>query len=123
VYRDKTYNVIDVAPQSCSIPPHHFAPPMWSNEASDRWFLGDKQVKLVHVCKCTCFTTNTTLVPLYSPERKADLCNMCTKQFCVEHAEGCKGAKIAQGVDKDAGYEGQVWAKCYSTFQPIIGTI
>lgn len=83
-----------------------------SNERN--WHLGNQQVGLMHVCKCTCFTTNTTLIPLYVPKRGRDLCSACTKQFCVERAEGCRGAQIAEGNDDTAtGYEGQVWAKCF----------
>ncbi|WFD39418.1 uncharacterized protein MJAP1_002395 [Malassezia japonica] len=83
-----------------------------SNERS--WHLGNKAVGLMHVCKCTCFTTNTTLIPLYVPQRPGDLCSTCTKQFCVERAEGCRGAQIAEGNDDTGtGFEGQVWAKCF----------
>lgn len=86
-----------------------------SNERS--WHLGNKAVGLMHVCKCTCFTTNTTLIPLYVPQRPGDLCSTCTKQFCVERAEGCRGAQIAEGNDDTGtGFEGQVWAKCFSTY-------
>lgn len=83
--------------------------------SNDRnWHLGTDQVGLRHVCKCTCFTTNTTLVPLYVGGKTGNLCSMCTKQFCLEQAAGCKGAQIAEGNDDTGtGYEGQVWAKCF----------
>ncbi|WFD44807.1 hypothetical protein MPSI1_003478 [Malassezia psittaci] len=90
---------------------------MRSNDlTNDRnWHLGNKHVGLMHVCKCTCFTTNTTLIPLYATARqRQDLCNLCTREFCLERAEGCRGAQIAQVNDDVAtGYEGQVWAKCF----------
>lgn len=81
---------------------------------------GDSQaVGLVHVCKCTCFSTNTTLVPLYDAADGKDLCSTCTKQFCVEMAEPCHGAQIADGTgDTATGFEGQVWAKCFGTYGP-----
>lgn len=83
--------------------------------AERNWHLGSKHVGIVHVCKCTCFTTNTTLIPLYVPTPQGDLCSACTKQFCLERAEGCHGAQIAEVNDDTAtGYEGQVWAKCFS---------
>lgn len=85
--------------------------------ADRNWHLGSEHVGLIHVCKCTCFTTNTTLIPLYAPTPQGDLCSACTKQFCLERAEGCHGAQIAEVNDDTAtGYEGQVWAKCFSTW-------
>ena len=73
---------------------------------------------LVHVCKCTCFTTNTTLIPLYVPDKQGNLCSTCTKQFCVQRAESCRGAKIAESnVDTSTGFEGEVWAQCFGASQ------
>lgn len=81
------------------------------------WHAPQVPVGLVHVCKCTCFSTNTTLFPIYVPANGHDLCSTCTKEFCVERAEGCHGAQIADGSgDTATGFEGQVWAKCFGMY-------
>lgn len=69
----------------------------------------------LHLCKCTCFQTNSTLVPLYSPADAAKPCLTCTRQFCLDQGlEMCKGAKL-EHTDHDVGtgFEGDVWAKCF----------
>lgn len=69
----------------------------------------------LHLCKCTCFQTNSTLVPLYSPVDPAKPCTTCTRQFCLDQGlEVCKGAKL-EHTDHDVGtgLEGDVWAKCF----------
>lgn len=87
-------------------------------DANDRnWHIHDQPVGLVHVCKCTCYSTNSTLIPLYMAQHTADPCSLCTKQFCVDHVEACHGAKIVDGSgDTATGFEGQVWAKCFGMF-------
>ncbi|CBQ73945.1 conserved hypothetical protein [Sporisorium reilianum SRZ2] len=69
----------------------------------------------LHLCKCTCFQTNSTLVPLYAPKDKANPCLTCTRQFCLDQGlDMCKGAKL-EHTDHDVGtgLEGDVWAKCF----------
>ena len=74
----------------------------------------NQPVSLFYVCKCTCFTTNTTLVPILWPKDGQNICSTCTKELCVERAEGCRGAQIVEpNSDTATGYEGQVWAKCF----------
>jgi len=69
------------------------------------------------LCKCTCFGTNTTLVPLFAPQDPSKPCTTCTKQFCLDtlgSTPACKGAKIqASDGDTGTGWEGDVWAKCF----------
>ncbi|CAD6890312.1 unnamed protein product [Tilletia controversa] len=69
------------------------------------------------LCKCTCFGTNTTLVPLFAPAEPSKPCATCTKQFCLDtlgSTPGCKGAKImASDGDTGTGWEGDIWAKCF----------
>lgn len=69
----------------------------------------------LHLCKCTCFQTNSTLVPLYSPIDPAKPCTTCTRQFCLDQGlEMCKGAKLEHtDHDTGTGFEGDVWAKCF----------
>ncbi|KAN0060118.1 hypothetical protein ACQY0O_008092 [Thecaphora frezii] len=68
-----------------------------------------------HLCKCTCFSTNSTLVPLFAPADPAKPCLTCTRQFCLDQGlEICKGARIAPpDGDTGTGWEGEVWAKCF----------
>ncbi|SPO32528.1 uncharacterized protein UTRI_04272 [Ustilago trichophora] len=69
----------------------------------------------LHLCKCTCFQTNSTLVPLYSPLDPSKPCSTCTRQFCLDQGlDMCKGAKL-EHTDHDVGtgFEGDVWAKCF----------
>ncbi|PWN48165.1 hypothetical protein IE53DRAFT_305193, partial [Violaceomyces palustris] len=67
------------------------------------------------LCKCTCFSTNSTLVPLYSPVDPIKPCSTCTRQFCLDQGlEICKGAKLEKtDGDTGTGWEGEVWAKCF----------
>lgn len=69
----------------------------------------------LHLCKCTCFQTNSTLVPLYSPADPAKPCLTCTRQFCLDQGlDICKGAKLEHADhDVGTGFEGDVWAKCF----------
>ncbi|GAC93751.1 hypothetical protein PHSY_001316 [Pseudozyma hubeiensis SY62] len=69
----------------------------------------------LHLCKCTCFQTNSTLVPLYSPSDPSKPCLTCTRQFCLDQGlEMCKGAKLEHADhDVGTGLEGDVWAKCF----------
>ena len=69
----------------------------------------------LHLCKCTCFQINSTLVPLYSPSNPAKPCATCTRQFCLDQGlEICKGAKLEHtDHDTGTGLEGDVWAKCF----------
>lgn len=69
----------------------------------------------VYLCKCTCFQTNSTLVPIYSPVDAAKPCTTCTRQFCLDqNLDICKDAKL-EHTDHDVGtgLEGDVWAKCF----------
>ena len=88
------------------------------NELEERkWSIYNQPVRFVHVCKCTCFTTNVTLIPIYWPKDGRNLCSTCTKNFCVEQVEGCRGAQIVEAnSDTATGFEGQVWAKCFGKF-------
>ncbi|UZJ55105.1 hypothetical protein CBS101457_004425 [Exobasidium rhododendri] len=67
-----------------------------------------------HLCRCTCFVTNTTIVPLFSPVDPQNPCTTCTRQFCLNQGlEACKGARIERpDADTGTGWEGEVWAKC-----------
>ena len=74
-----------------------------------------RQTRQLHMCKCTCFQTNSTLVPLYAPADPAKPCATCTRQFCLDQSlDICKGAKL-EHTDHDVGtgFEGDVWAKCF----------
>ncbi|PWN90242.1 hypothetical protein FA10DRAFT_260108 [Acaromyces ingoldii] len=67
-----------------------------------------------YLCRCTCFVTNTTLVPLYAPVDPRNPCSTCTRQFCLQQGlEACKGAKLERpNEDTGSGWEGEVWARC-----------
>lgn len=67
-----------------------------------------------YLCRCTCFVTNTTLVPLYAPADPRNPCSTCTRQFCLQQGlEACKGAKLERpNEDTGSGWEGEVWARC-----------
>ncbi|SNX86037.1 uncharacterized protein MEPE_04746 [Melanopsichium pennsylvanicum] len=69
----------------------------------------------LHLCKCTCFQTNSTLVPLYATSDPAKPCATCTRQFCLDQGlDICKGAKLEHtDHDTGTGLEGDVWAKCF----------
>jgi len=71
------------------------------------------------LCRCTCFQTNTTVIPLYAPSSTSNSknpCTSCTRQFCLDqNLEGCKDAKIERpDADTGTGWEGEVWARCLS---------
>lgn len=67
-----------------------------------------------YLCRCTCFGTNTTVVPLFSPTDAQNPCSTCTRQFCLSQSlEACRGARIERpDADTGTGWEGEVWAKC-----------
>lgn len=67
-----------------------------------------------YLCRCTCFGTNTTVVPLFSPIDPQNPCTTCTRQFCLNQSlEACRGARIERpDADTGTGWEGEVWAKC-----------
>lgn len=87
-------------------------------DQSSGWsFSKGQNLEVKHVCKCTCFTTNTTLIPLQQAPKGRDLCSTCTKQFCVDKIEACRGAQIIESNDDSStGFEGQVWAKCFGAY-------
>lgn len=74
-----------------------------------------------HLCRCTCFVTNTTIVPLFSPVDSRNPCTTCTRQFCLNQGlEACRGARIERpDADTGTGWEGEVWAKCLSKLLKI----
>lgn len=70
-----------------------------------------------YMCRCTCFGTNSTVVPLPPPVpgQGGNACSACTKQFCLGlRLDMCQGAQ-AGSADQDTGtgYEGDVWARCF----------
>ncbi|PWN99143.1 hypothetical protein FA09DRAFT_329085 [Tilletiopsis washingtonensis] len=71
------------------------------------------------LCKCTCFGTNTTILPLMAPAAgsagAAGPCSMCTRAFCLEHAaDACQGATLqTPSQDTGTGWEGEVWSRCF----------
>ena len=71
--------------------------------------------KAMYMCKCTCFSTNSTVVPLFAPADPSKPCLTCTRKFCLDQGlEICKGAKLeAPDHDTGTGYEGDVWARCF----------
>ncbi|PWY98288.1 hypothetical protein BCV70DRAFT_202065 [Testicularia cyperi] len=86
-----------------------------SRSPRDEPILPRQGYRHLHLCKCTCFQTNSTLVPLYSPIDPAKPCNTCTRQFCLDQGlDICKDAKL-EHTDHDVGtgFEGDVWAKCF----------
>ncbi|CAO1622919.1 unnamed protein product [Parajaminaea phylloscopi] len=68
-----------------------------------------------YLCKCTCFSTNTTILPLYAPIDPSNPCTTCTRQFCIEqNLKECQGARIEKpDADTGTGWEGEVWARCF----------
>ncbi|KAK0564908.1 hypothetical protein OC844_001500 [Tilletia horrida] len=100
------------------VAPAHSAPrrlPLLA--ALDRRGAGLSRRDSSYLCKCTCFGTNTTLVPLFAPLDPSKPCTTCTKQFCLDtlgSTPACKGAKImASDGDTGTGWEGDIWAKCF----------
>lgn len=109
-----------IVPASASALPSSFSPydlSLSSREATvPSAPVGPRQnSRHLHLCKCTCFQTNSTLVPLYAPLDPAKPCLTCTRQFCLDQGlDMCKGAKL-EHTDHDVGtgLEGDVWAKCF----------
>jgi hypothetical protein len=68
-----------------------------------------------YLCKCTCFSTNSTILPLLSPIDPSNPCTTCTRQFCLDQKlYGCEGARIENpNADTGTGWEGEVWARCF----------
>lgn len=66
-------------------------------------------------CKCVCFGTNSTILPLYLPKDPAYPCLSCTRQFCLDQKlPACIGAKtIDQDLDTSDGSGGDVEAICF----------
>lgn len=73
------------------------------------------QASAPYLCKCTCFLTNSTIVPIYKPQEIANPCSTCTRQFCLDqNLAGCQGARIENpNADTGTGFEGEVWARCF----------
>ena len=80
--------------------------------------LARRSTSVQHVCKCTCFSTNSTLIPLYAPVDPSKPCLTCTRQFCIDqNLDICKDAKLGDSDgDTATGFEGDVWAKCFGKF-------
>lgn len=70
-----------------------------------------------YMCRCTCFGTNSTVVPLPRPgpdSKGGNACSACTKQFCLGlNLDMCQGASTGSAdQDTATGFEGDVWARC-----------
>ncbi|KAJ1022700.1 hypothetical protein NDA18_005038 [Ustilago nuda] len=98
------------SPLTTSLNPRSLTNPLNTNPLTPR-----TNSRNLHLCKCTCFQINSTLVPLYSPSNPAKPCATCTRQFCLDQGlEICKGAKLEHtDHDTGTGLEGDVWAKCF----------
>lgn len=66
-------------------------------------------------CKCLCFGTNSTILPLYLPKDPLAPCLTCTRQFCLDQKLGiCLGAKSGEeDLDTGKGESGDVEARCF----------
>ncbi|KDN41771.1 hypothetical protein K437DRAFT_170044 [Tilletiaria anomala UBC 951] len=71
--------------------------------------------RAMYMCKCTCFSTNSTVIPLFAPIDPDKPCLTCSRKFCLDQGlEICKGAKLeTPDHDTGTGYEGDVWARCF----------
>lgn len=74
--------------------------------------------KAMYMCKCTCFSTNSTVVPLFAPVDADKPCTTCTRKFCLDQGlDICKGAKLEKpDHDTGTGFEGDVWARCFREY-------
>ncbi|KAF9056189.1 hypothetical protein BJ165DRAFT_1431590 [Panaeolus papilionaceus] len=71
-------------------------------------------------CKCICFATNYTILPLNLPDNPSQPCLSCTKQWCLnQNLPACAGAQLGNtNPDTATGKEGDVEARCFQRDSP-----
>ncbi|KAH9944392.1 uncharacterized protein BXZ73DRAFT_87299 [Epithele typhae] len=71
-------------------------------------------------CKCICFGTNYTILPMSSPDDPSKPCLSCTKQWCLnQNLAKCAGASIGDtNPDTATGKEGDIEARCFQRDSP-----
>ncbi|EIW86700.1 hypothetical protein CONPUDRAFT_44921, partial [Coniophora puteana RWD-64-598 SS2] len=71
-------------------------------------------------CKCVCFETNYTILPIQSPDDPSKPCLSCSKQWCLnQNLAICAGASLGDtDPDTATGMEGDVEARCFQRDSP-----
>ncbi|KAK7064219.1 hypothetical protein R3P38DRAFT_30593 [Favolaschia claudopus] len=71
-------------------------------------------------CKCICFGTNNSILPLTMPDNPSQPCLSCTKQWCLnQNLKICAGATLGDtNPDTATGKEGDVEARCFQRDSP-----
>ncbi|KAG8874762.1 hypothetical protein FRB97_005663 [Tulasnella sp. 331] len=74
----------------------------------------------MYFCKCICFGTNYTILPIYRPTNAAKPCLTCTKRWCADQKLPiCLGADVGE-IDPDTGTgkEGDIEGRCFQRDSP-----
>jgi len=74
----------------------------------------------MYFCKCICFATNYTILPIYRPTNAAKPCLTCTKRWCADQKLPiCLGADVGE-IDPDTGTgkEGDIEGRCFQRDSP-----
>ncbi|KAF9069044.1 hypothetical protein BDP27DRAFT_1223239 [Rhodocollybia butyracea] len=71
-------------------------------------------------CKCICFQSNYTILPIKFPDTPSQPCLSCTKQWCLnQNLPICAGASLGDAnPDTATGKEGDVEARCFQRDSP-----
>ncbi|KAG9006447.1 hypothetical protein FRB94_000685 [Tulasnella sp. JGI-2019a] len=74
----------------------------------------------MYFCKCICFGTNYTILPIYKPTNAAKPCLTCTKRWCADQKLPiCLGADIGEiDMDTGTGKEGDIEGRCFQRDSP-----
>jgi len=82
--------------------------------------LTDSHWEGMYFCKCICFGTNSTILPIYRPTNPAKPCLTCTKRWCADQKLSiCVGANVGE-IDPDTGTgkEGDIEGRCFQRDSP-----
>ncbi|OJA18700.1 hypothetical protein AZE42_01254 [Rhizopogon vesiculosus] len=76
--------------------------------------------EVTNFCKCICFSTNYTILPLNTPDNPSKPCLSCTQQWCLnQNLHICIGASLGDtDPDTATGLEGDVEARCFQRDSP-----
>ncbi|KIM48186.1 hypothetical protein M413DRAFT_439905 [Hebeloma cylindrosporum] len=81
---------------------------------------GWKNWEATNFCKCICFGSSYTILPLTIPDNPSQPCLSCTKQWCLnQNLPICAGASLGNtNPDTATGKEGDVEARCFQRDSP-----
>ncbi|KAF9241368.1 hypothetical protein BU15DRAFT_24344, partial [Melanogaster broomeanus] len=74
----------------------------------------------INFCKCICFQSNYSILPMVTPDNPSKPCLSCTKQWCLnQNLDICDGASLGDtDPDTATGMEGDVEARCFQRDSP-----